>query len=161
MRNAGLVSLLFVLACGGDEPIVQGGAAAAGRSAATIPVTETTGVVHEVRMMGTVELGFRFEPADLTVRVGDTIRWINRSGFPHNVAFDADSIPRGAETVINAVMPADGKLGPMIGGILREAGQTFEMDFVNVPLGRYPYFSVVQEAVGMAGSIIVEAGPAG
>ena len=92
-------------------------------------------------MVGSMELGFRFEPADLRIKVGDTVRWVNGSGLPHNVAFYADSIPQGALVVIEAVMPAEGKLGPMNGRIVSELGDVFEMDFENAPLGVYHYFS--------------------
>ena len=88
--------------------------------------------------------------------MGDTVRWVNGSGFPHNVAFYADSIPTGANVVVDAVMPAEGKLGPMNGRIVSEAGDSFEMDFVSAPTGSYRYFSVPQEAMGMVGTITVE-----
>ena len=107
-------------------------------------------------MVGSIQLGYRFEPADLTIKVGDTVRWINGSGVPHNVAFYADRIPLGAMTVIESVMPAEGKLGPMVGRIVSEQGDFFEMDFVNAPLGTYHYFCVVQEAIGMVGTLTIE-----
>ena len=84
------------------------------------------------------------------------MRWINESGLPHNVAFYPDRIPRGAEEVIESIMPSDGKLGPMNGRIMSELGDTFEMDFVNAPVGRYDYFCVVQEVLGMVGTLTVE-----
>ena len=155
MRMVTAVVLLFLLACANEEPIVRRGAAPGAGQPAAIVAAERTGVVHEVQMLGSIEGGFIFDPADLTVKVGDTVRWINGSGFPHNVAFYADSIPQGAMVVIESVMPAEGKLGPMNGRILSELGDIFEMDFVNAPLGVYHYFSVVQEAVGMVGTLTV------
>jgi len=110
-------------------------------------------------MAGSVEEGFRFDPPEITVRAGDTVRWINTTGFPHNVAFYMDSVPRGAGTVLDGLMPAEGKLGPMIGRIMSQMGESFKIDFVNVPAGRYRYFSVPQEARGMVGTLIVEAQP--
>lgn len=148
--------LFLFVACADEEPIVQRVRAPEGRPAAPIVGIEKTGIVHEVRMVGSLDLGFRFEPADLTIRPGDTVRWINESGLPHNVAFYPDRIPRGAEEVIESIMPSDGKLGPMNGRIMSELGDTFEMDFVNAPVGRYNYFSVVQEVLGMVGTLTVE-----
>ena len=155
MRIVTAVVLVSLLACADEEPIVRRGTAPGADQQAAIAAAERTGVVHEVQMLGSIDEGFRFEPADLTVKVGDTVRWINGSGFPHNVAFYADSIPRGAVAVIESVMPAEGKLGLMNGRILSELGDTFEMDFVNAPLGVYHYFSVVQEVLGMVGTITV------
>jgi len=155
MRISIAMSLLFVLACGDEEPIVQRGISPEARQAAVL-AAEGTGVVHEVQMGGSMETGFRFEPADLTIKVGDTVRWVNGSGLPHNVAFYADSIPQGAMTIIESVMPAEDKLGPMIGRIVSELGDAFEIDFVNAPLGVYHYFCVVQEAMGMAGTLTIE-----
>ena len=155
MRQAAIVILVLFISCTDEEPIVQRLQPSAAGQAAAISLGERTGVVHEVQMVGTAAVGFRFEPSALTIRVGDTVRWVNVSGFPHNVAFYADSIPVGASTVVDAVMPAEGKLGPMNGRIVSEAGDSFEMDFVSAPTGTYHYFSVPQEAIGMVATITV------
>ncbi len=156
MLRAGLMILLFCMACGDDEPIVQRAQPSAAVLAASTSFGEKTGVVHEVQMVCTVNVGFRYEPSELTIKVGDTVRWVNGSGFPHNVAFYADSIPDGASVIIDAVMPAEGKLGPMNGRIVIESGDAFEMDFVSAPTGTYTYFSVPQEAMGMLGTLTIE-----
>lgn len=41
-----------------------------------------------------------FTPADLTVKAGDTIEWVNKDPMPHNVSsqaggFDSDDLPAG------------------------------------------------------------------
>lgn len=46
-------------------------------------------MTHQIRMTG----GSRFLPAETIARAGDTLRFINRTGGPHNVQFDGDSIP--------------------------------------------------------------------
>ena len=156
MKLAALAILLFVLACSGEEPIVQHARPATATQTAATTLGEKTWVVHDVQMTGSIEAGFRFDPADLSIKVGDTVRWINSSGMPHNVAFYSDSIPTGALTIIEAVMPTGDKLGPMNGRILSNVGETFEMDFLSAPAGTYRYFSVPQESIGMAGTITVE-----
>ncbi len=156
MRRAAVVLLLLFSACSDDEPIVQRVQPSAAGLAASTALGEKTGVVHEVQMVGSVEVGFRYEPSELTIKVGDTVRWVNGSGFPHNVSFYADSIPDAASVVIDAVMPAEGKLGPMIGRIVSEEGDSFEMDFLSAPTGTYHFFSIPQEAIGMVGTLNVE-----
>lgn len=155
MRYALLMSLPLLVACESDEPIVQRATPPVAHQVAAAHA-EKTGVVHEIRMVGSVQVGFRFEPSEITIKVGDTVRWINASGLPHNVAFYADSIPRGAASTVDDLMPADGKLGALNGRILSELGDEFEIDFLNTPSGSYRYFSVPQEAMGMVGTIMVE-----
>ncbi len=155
MRSSYIVFLLLCMACGDSDVVVRGERPPGERPAAP-PVAARTGVVHDVQMVGSIEGGFRFEPANLSIRVGDTVRWINGTGFPHNVAFYADRIPRGSETVLDAMMPAEGKLGPMNGRIVSELGDTFQMDFVNAPSGTYNYFCVVQEEMGMVATLTIE-----
>ncbi len=156
MRYVVVVMLLFSVSCSDEKPIVQRLQPSAAGQAASTSLGEKTGVVHEIQMVGSVEIGFRFEPSALTIKAGDTVRWVNGSGFPHNVAFYADRIPDGASVIVDAVMPAEGKLGPMNGRIVSEAGDSFEMDFVSAPTGTYHYFSVPQEAMGMLATLTVE-----
>ena len=47
---------------------------------------------HEVQLLNGP---FRFEPNDLTIQAGDTVRWINNSGF-HSVDADDDTFARPA-----------------------------------------------------------------
>jgi plastocyanin len=46
--------------------------------------------------------GTTFQPAEVTVRAGDVVEWINRDPFPHNVSADAAAIHSGD-------LDADGK----------------------------------------------------
>src|SRR5688572_19438636 len=59
---------------------------------------KATGKVHEVKM-----LGARFEPATITIRRGDSVKWVLVSGGPHDVAFD--SVASRAKAQLNANMP--------------------------------------------------------
>jgi plastocyanin len=84
MSAAIRLSLAITVACAGLLP--------AGRAAAAL----RTSVKHPVAMEAVA-----FQPADLTVSVGDTIVWANKDPFPHTVtsksaAFDSKQIEAGA-----------------------------------------------------------------
>src|ERR1044071_2980451 len=67
-------------------PAATGGTGGTGTSA---PVT---GKTVEVKMYGD-EKGYRFEPADVTIKAGDAIKFTVVNGQPHNVAFDPATVP--------------------------------------------------------------------
>jgi plastocyanin len=84
--------------------------------------------------------GFQFVPADVTINVGDTIRWSNTAGFTHTTTSGTNCTPDG---LWNATVPS---------------GQTFERVFTQA--GVFPYFcSVVYHCslYGMVGTITVNA----
>src|SRR5687767_15100211 len=85
-----------LVACGGGEKAADSAAAAGGDTAAAAatpagPVTSAagtatpappTGTIHEVKMLGD-DKGYRFEPAELTVKAGDGVKFVMVSGGPH------------------------------------------------------------------------------
>jgi plastocyanin len=155
MRTLVTAVALMAVACGGSDtgggdtpqppPPVQ---------AAPAPVAPaTTGTVHDVRMVGTPDGRFAFEPAQMTIVVGDRVRWINVSGGPHNVAFDAGNIPAGAKALLNAGM--SGKMGDLTGKLLVEPNATYEISFAGLPLGKYEYYCTPHQLLGMTGTITV------
>eukprot|EP00983_Pelagomonas_calceolata_P008528 279278-Pelagomonas_calceolata.AAC.3 len=34
-----------------------------------------------------------FEPSSVTIKAGETVKFVNNAGFPHNVVFDEDAVP--------------------------------------------------------------------
>jgi plastocyanin len=85
----------FVAGCGSDNK--DNGAAATGDSApaATTPAAAAAGAVNVVMQNN------EFAPADVEVKVGQKIHWVNNDGYPHNVTatkgdnFKSDSINGG------------------------------------------------------------------
>jgi plastocyanin len=96
-----------------------------------------------------------FEPTELTIRPGDRVRWVNVSGGPHNVAFYPDSIPAGAAPVLSQVMPE--RLGNqvMVGKLLFDDGEVYEIAFTGAPEGRYKYYCTPHELAGMQATLTV------
>src|SRR6476661_6819581 len=81
-------------------------------AAAAAPATGTT---HEVKMIGDAT-GYKFEPANITIKSGDAIKFIMVTGGPHNVAFTGVT-DAAVKAQLDANMPGQhmGELsGPML-----------------------------------------------
>ena len=96
-----------------------------------------TGKTHEVRMLGGDAQGYRFDPANITVKQGDGIKWIMVSGGPHNVAFDAATIPADVKPQLDANMGTD-KMGELSSNMKMNPDETITVSFANIKPGKYP-----------------------
>jgi plastocyanin len=165
MRFNGLVliaAFAALTACsgGGDTAATDTGAAGATATATPTPSTGTptagtpapaTGKVHEVRMVGD-EKGYRYEPTDLTVKVGDAVKWVMITGAPHNVAFQ--NVPADAKAQLSANMP--NQLSDLSSPMLLNANETYQVSFAGVKPGKYDYICTPHIANNMRGSITVQ-----
>ena len=160
MRFNGLVLVVAgvaLSACGGGDRApadTTAAAPAAGATTAAAPVaaaTPTTGKWHEVQMVGD-EKGYRYEPAALTIKVGDGVRWTMVSGAPHNVQFE--NVPADAKAQLMANMP--NQLTELGSPILLNANEKYEMSFNGVKPGKYDYICTPHLANNMKGSITVQ-----
>lgn len=103
------------------------------------------GQVHEVRMV-TTQNGASgvFEPAQITVKKGDVIKWVMADGQAvHNVSFTMAQGNPGGFTP-----PAD---SPMY----TQQGQSYELK-VDWNPGTYNYVCVPHAMMGMTGSVTVQ-----
>ncbi len=162
---------LVLAACGGEPQSTDSAAvkAASGNnppapSAPPAPSTTSpaapaaaaapaTGATHDVQMLGDAT-GYRFNPASLTIKRGDAVRWTMVSGGPHNVTFWPDSIPPGAQAPLAANMP--NQMTPLSGPLLINPNQTYTVSFANVPVGTFKYFCTPHLALGMKAVIQVQ-----
>ena len=161
MRFKGLAFVAAVAALsacggGGDKAATDTTAAApaAGATTAAAPATAaapTTGKWHEVQMLGD-EKGYRYEPAALTIKVGDGVRWTMVSGQPHNVQFE--NVAAGAKSQLMANMP--NQLTELGSPILLNPNEKYEMSFNGVAPGKYDYICSPHMANNMKGSITVQ-----
>jgi plastocyanin len=149
-------------ACGGgDKAPAADSAAPAAAPAAEAPAAAPaaggaaaiTGTTHEVKMIGDGQ-GYRFEPADLTIKAGDGIKFTMVSGGPHNVAFDPATLPAAAKTALMANMPE--QAGELSGKMLLNANETYTISFAGVPAGTYDYHCTPHLAMNMKGKITVQ-----
>jgi len=103
--------------------------------------------------MELVGKAYRFTPADITIKAGDVVRFINVSGGPHNVAFDKGKIPAGAAVVLNASMK--GRIMDLAGPYLKDANATYEVSFAGAPAGTYTYVCTPHKPMGMVARVVV------
>lgn len=113
-----------------------------------------TGSTHEVKMIGDAK-GYRFEPANITVKQGDGIKFVVVSGGPHNVAFDPATIPADVKPQLDANMGSD-KMGELSSNMKMNPGDAVTISFANIKPGQYPYHCVPHLALGMKGVITVQ-----
>jgi plastocyanin len=116
-------------------------------------VVPSAAATVEVQMLGD-QTGYRFAPATITIKRGDSVRWTLVSGPPHNVAFWADSVPKGAAAALGKAMP--NTVGPLTGPYFVTAGQSYTVSFAGLPAGRYKYNCTPHLALGMTGVVIVK-----
>jgi plastocyanin len=126
--------------------------AAAPGGTAGAPVS---GEVREVRMLATDRGDYVFDPAELTIGVGERVRWVNVIGGPHNVAFYADRIPAGAREPLSTAMPDRLAGQDLAGKLLFADGETYEISFAGLPPGTYDYVCTPHEMAGMKARIVV------
>src|SRR5690349_18176247 len=140
MRIMNKLSLLGVAAllaaCGGGDKPADNSGAATDQGAATAPAAEAPaaapaapaaqGNVVEVKMVTTPDgASGHFEPANVTVKKGDTVRFITDGKAAHNASFPA------AENAGKSNLPAPGPY-------LTTAGQTFDV-VINMDAGTYNF----------------------
>jgi plastocyanin len=160
-------AVIALSACGGDKAATTdtAGASAAAVPAATPTPAATgttgaagamapiTGTTHEVKMIGDAA-GYKFEPAEITIKQGDGIRWTMVSGGPHNVAFDPATTPAAAKSALMANMPE--QMAELMGKNLLNPNETYTISFANVPPGTYEYNCTPHLAMGMKGKITIQ-----
>ena len=173
-----LTSAAILGACGGEKqpaadtsaattattpaattPTGDTAATGAASGAATTPVAgavaraEPTGTTHEVKMLGDAT-GYRFDPANITVKQGDAIKFVMVSGGPHNVAFQNVTDPT-AKAQLDANMPGQ-KMGELNGPMIMTPNEAYVISFAKVPAGKYDYVCTPHLAMNMRGVITVQ-----
>jgi len=113
-----------------------------------------TGATKTVNMVGDAK-GYRFEPANFTVKQGDAVKFVVVSGGPHNVAFDPATIPADVKGQLDANMGTD-KMGELSSNMKMNAGESITISFGNIKPGQYPYHCVPHLALNMKGVITVQ-----
>ncbi len=88
----------------------------------------------------------RFVPAEVRIKVGDTVEWRNVQSIPHTVTAD----PKRARNSRNIELPDGAE--PFDSGWVR-GGQSFRYTFCEP--GVYRYICLPHQGAGMLGTVIV------
>ena len=133
-----------------------GGAASTtpGTTGGAVAMAPITGTTKTVNMVGDAK-GYRFEPANITVKQGDGIKFVVVSGGPHNVAFDPATIPPDVRPQLDANMGTD-KMGELSSALKTNNGESVTISFAKIKPGQYPYHCTPHLALNMKGVITVQ-----
>ena len=127
---------------------------AGGTTGGAVAMAPATGATKTVNMVGDAK-GYRFEPANVTVKQGDAIKFVVVSGGPHNVAFDPATIAPDVKPQLDANMGTD-KMGELSSNMKMNAGESVTVSFAKIKPGQYPFHCVPHLALGMKGVITVQ-----
>jgi plastocyanin len=141
-------------ACGGGEKAPEG------QQATTTPEQQqpappagggAAGKTHDVNMV-LEGSSYKYVPDQLTIGPNDVIRYHNKSGGPHNVAFWEDSIPKGAASHIVVPDP----MAPLSSKLAVAPDEVLEVKFNDAPKGEYKYHCTPHLALGMIAKLSVQ-----
>ena len=89
---------------------------------------------YEVQM-GSDSGMLQFVPSELTIKTGDTVKWINNKMAPHNAVFEVEGVKSHKQLVFSP-------------------GESYETTFNEV--GDFNYYCEPHRGAGMVGKIIVK-----
>ena len=155
-------SILVLGACAGGDTANEGTTDTAATAATPTPPAgggqgtagaAITGTTHEVRMLLDGQT-YKFDPANLTIKQGDGVKWLMVSGGPHNVAFDPAKVPDDVESVLSANMP--NQMMPLSSPYMTQPTESYTISFAGVKAGTYDYVCTPHVMMGMTGKITVQ-----
>lgn len=150
-------------ACGGSgENKATDTTAAAPAAAAPATSAAPAGAVAKVPATGktvTINMvsddkGYRFDPADVTIKQGDALKFVMLSGGPHNVAFDPATLPADVAAQLDANM--DNKSGPLNSPMMMNPNEEYVISFGGVKPGKYDFHCTPHLAMNMKGTVTVQ-----
>lgn len=163
-RLALVAAVITLVACGGGsdsapaaESTPAPAAEAAAPAAAAASATEAapiTGTIHEIKMLGD-DKGYRFEPANLTIKSGDGIKFVAVSGFPHNVAFEGAKLSADVKKQLDLNF-GTARMAELTSNMYLQPNEGFTLSFGNIPPGQYDYNCTPHLAMNMKGVITVQ-----
>jgi plastocyanin len=92
--------------------------------------------------MGTDSGLLQFDPPTVTIKAGDTVKWVNNKLSPHNVVFDGSKMDAALA----------GKISHK--NLVFAPGESFETTFGDP--GEYTYYCEPHRGAGMVAKVIVQ-----
>ncbi len=143
------VSVLAFIVVGVAAPTAQRKVTPAPQFVSQPVVRDTT---YEIKMVGD-EGGYRYDPANITIHQGDTVKFVMVSGGPHNVNFDITKMSAEAKAALSAnIVDPVGELSTQY---VMEPNQAIVISFAAVPIGKYEFSCSPHLAMDQRGSITV------
>lgn len=88
-----------------------------------------------------------FQPANVTVKPGDTVKWVVNKVPPHNVIFDDKGIPGNDKALAKSLSHPQLEMSP---------GAGYELTIPkDLAAGEYSYYCAPHRGAGMVGKITV------
>ncbi len=89
-----------------------------------------------------------FEPSEIKVKPGDTVKWVINKVPPHNIIFDDKKVPNQDKALATKLSHPQMEMSP---------GSGYELTLPkDLPAGEYSYFCAPHRSAGMVGKIVVE-----
>ena len=156
-----VASAIMLGACGGESKPADTTPAATPAPAATTPAVTATGTASpitgktiEVKMIGDAK-GYRFEPATITAKVGDGIKFIvDGSMGPHNIAFDVTKIPAESKAQLDANFGTE-KMGELSSSLKMAPGESITLSLGGLTAGKYEFNCTPHLAMNMKGTLTI------
>jgi plastocyanin len=98
--------------------------------------------------------GDRFEPANITAKAGDGIKFIVESMGPHNVAFDVAKVPADSKAQLDANFGTD-RMGELSSGLKMNPGDAFTLSLGGLKAGKYEFNCTPHLAMNMKGTLTI------
>ena len=96
----------------------------------------------------------QFEPATLTVQVGDTVVWANETEEAHTVTAVESRLPEGSDYFASGNFTSEDEAKKNVGDALIAPDDAYEWTFSEP--GTYRYYCIPHLVDGMAGTVVVE-----
>lgn len=161
------LAVLLLTACGGERKTstmdsaataptsTPAGASAVASSTPDSTPAPITGQTVEIKMLQDAQGNYRFEPADVTIKSGDGVKFVMvAGGTAHNIAFDPAQIPPQARAQLSANMQQ--QVSELSSPMMMNPNETYTISFGRMPPGTYSYHCTPHLTMGMKGTITVQ-----
>ena len=109
---------------------------------------------HTVHLEGSAEAEeFRFVPAKVTARPGDVLKFVVKTGAPHNISIEKAGLSPAVREAWSRALP--GRIDELGGPLLRQAGAEYRIVVPRVPPGSYRFYCLPHRSYHMDGELVV------